>query len=95
MKGEPVTCFLNVVGYKRKRMPTRKYTITLVDRRGNPHVITALGLDEITTLPPDPDLSPIRNLLPGYPQEIFHRPQGRVDLLLGLRNTGLHGKVVK
>merc|ERR1712055_292210 len=49
----------------------------------------------ITTLPRDPDLGPIKSLFSGYPQEMFHRPQGRVDLLLGLRNTRLHGKVVK
>merc|ERR1712055_894245 len=49
----------------------------------------------ITTLPRDPDLGPIKSLFSGYPQEMFHRPQGRVDLLLGLRNTRLHGRVVK
>merc|ERR1712055_1042166 len=67
----------------------------LEDRKGNLHSVTALGLDAVTTLPQDPDLGPIRSLLAGYPEEMFHRPQGRVDILLGLRSTRLHGKVVK
>merc|ERR1712055_1269804 len=67
----------------------------LEDRKGNLHSVTALGLDAVTTLPQDPDLGPIRSLLAGYPEDMFHRPQGRVDLLLGLRSTRLHGKVVR
>ena len=95
LKGEPVTCFLKVVGNEYRTVPTMKYNITLEDRKGNLHLVTALGLDAITTLPQDPDLGPIRSLLVGYPEEMFHRPQGRVDLLLGLRSTRLHGKVVR
>ena len=58
------------------------------------HEISALGLASITTLPPDPDLSPLLPLLGDVPEAVLHRPQGRVDLLVGLRNSGLHGKDV-
>ena len=51
LKGEPVMCSLKVVGYEHRTVPTTKYSITLVDRRGKLHEITTLGLDAITTLP--------------------------------------------
>ena len=50
-----------------------------------------MGLESITTLPHDPDLSPIQHLVEGYPQDVLQRPQGEVDVLLGLRNSALHG----
>ena len=54
-----------------------------------------MGLDAITTLPPDPDLSGIQDLVDGYPAEVLQRPQGEVDILLGLRNSALHGSTVR
>ena len=95
LKGESVTWFLKVVGSEYETVTTIQYNIALEDRKGSLHEITVLGLDAITTLPRDPDLGPIRRPLSEYPEEIFHRPQGRVDILLGLQNTRLNGKVVK
>ena len=67
----------------------------LEDRFGVRHEVTAMGLDAITTLPPDPDLSGIRDLVQGLPEEVLKRPQGEVDILLGLRNSALHGSTVR
>ena len=74
---------------------TTRYVIELEDKTGARHSVTAMGLDTITILPPDPDLSPISGLLQGYPPEVLQRPQGDVDLLLGLRDSYLHGCTVR
>ena len=54
-----------------------------------------MGLETITVLPPDPDLTPLPGLLGGYPDAVLQRPQGEVDILLGLRNSALHGSTEK
>ena len=47
----------------------------------------------ITILPPDPDLTPLRGLANHIPDAAFNRPQGDVNILLGLRDSALHGSM--
>ena len=65
--------------------------MVIEDKEGQKHWVTALGLDTITVLPPDPDLSPLQELMQGLPAAVLQRPQGNVDILLGLRDSALHG----
>ena len=58
LKGEPVTCFLKVVGYEHKMVPTTKYNITLVDRRGNLHIVTATRTGRYNNLTSGPGSRP-------------------------------------
>ena len=74
---------------------TTRYVLEIEDKTGTRHSVRAMGLDTITVLPPDPDLSPISGLVQGYPPEVLQRPQGDVDLLLGLRDSYLHGCTVR
>ena len=90
--GEPHRCRLKVVDADYRLVETAKYSFKVTDKDGEDTEITALGLDTITTLPPDPDLSPLIPLLDGIPLEVLDRPQGRVDVLLGLRDSALHGR---
>ena len=94
LEGEPHVCRIKVVDMDYRTINTAKYSLSVVDIDGESHAIAAQGLGSITTLPPDPDLSPILSLLGDVPEEIIARPQGRVDVLLGLRNSKLHGKDV-
>ena len=93
--GEAHQCRIKVVDTDYRTVDTARYTVRLVDTDGEVHEVAALGLASITTLPPDPDLSPLLPLLGDVPEAVLQRPQGRVDMLVGLRNSSLHGKDVR
>ena len=93
--GESCQFRLKVVEQEARPIHTTRYTLEIEAKDGTRHVIIAMGLDTITVLPPDPDLSVLRDLLSGYPEEMLQRPQGEVDILLGLRNSALHGSTVE
>ena len=93
--GEPHVCRIKVVDMDYRTVNTAKYALKVVDVDGEHHVVDAQGLGSITTLPPDPDLSPLLQLLGDIPAQVLERPQGQVDVLIGLRNSKLHGKDVK
>ena len=92
LRGEPHLCRIKVVDMDYRTVETAKYPVTIVDNGGDRHELVAQGLGSITTLPPDPDLSPLSALLEGVPAAVFDRPQGRIDVLLGLRSSKLHGR---
>ena len=93
--GEPHQCRIKVIDTDYRTVQTARYQLTVLDRDGEPHVITALGLESITTLPPDPDLSPLLSILGDVPAAVLDRPQGQVNVLIGLRNSRLHGQDVR
>ena len=92
LEGDPHRCRIKVVDMEYRTVKTAKYGMTVVDKDGERHSLTAQGLSSITTLPPDPDLTPLLPLLDGVPAEVVDRPQGRIDVLLGLRSSSLHGR---
>ena len=92
--GTPYTCYLKVVDVEYLQKETAKYKLEITDKDGAIHKVSALGLDSITTLPPEPDLSPLLPLLDRLPREILERPHGEVDILLGLGSSTLHGRTV-
>ena len=84
LHGEPHRCRLKVVDTDYRLVETAKYRLKVVDSDGQEHQVVALGLDSITSLLPDPDLTPLVPLLGDIPLQVLDRPQGRVDILLGL-----------
>ena len=89
--GKPCHFRLKVVDREARPIETSRYEIVVEDCQGDTHIVSALGLETITILPPDPDLTPLRSLAEHLPDAAFHRPQGDVDILLGLRDNALHG----
>ena len=89
--GEPCNFRLKVVDREARPIQTARYRMIVEDRQGNGHWVSALGLETITILPPDPDLTPIQHLVRDIPEAVLDRPQGEVDVLLGLRDSALHG----
>ena len=89
--GNPCHFRLKVVDREARPIETSRYEMIVEDCQGGRHVVSALGLETITILPPDPDLTPLRDLANHLPDAAFNRPQGDVDILLGLRDSALHG----
>ena len=95
LSGEECQFRLKVVDRDARPLTTKRYVLEVEDKEGKRHAITALGLESITVLPPDPEFGPIRDLLKHVPPAVFDRPQGNVDILLGLKNSALHGRTVE
>ena len=99
LQGIPYTCFLKVVDTEFVRKESAKYEFDIVDREGNSHHVSVLGLESITTLPEEPDFTPLLPLLytelcneDNLCEEVLRRPGGSVDILLGLGSYALHGR---
>ena len=95
LTGEECQFRLKVVDRDARPLTTKRYVLEIEDKEGKRHAVTALGLESITVLPPDPDFGPIRDLLQHVPPTVLDRPQGNVDILLGLKNSALHGRTVE
>ena len=59
------------------------YKFQLQEKEGRRHKIKALGIEMITEIKDPVDLSSVRDLFPDAPDEVFNRPRGEVDVLLG------------
>ena len=93
--GDPCHFRLKVVNREVCQIETARYQILLEDIHGVKHPVSALGLETIMVLPADPNLTPIQDLVRGLPNAMIQRPQGTVDVLLGLRDSVLHGTTYK
>ena len=81
--GKKVSFWLIVVGHDSILRETMLYTFTMVDNAGNEHVLQAFGIDQITEESQLVDLSGVRTMFPGAPKQVFNRPEGEIDLLVG------------
>jgi len=83
LKGEKVAYWLVVVGHPRVLRHTMLYSFVMVDNNGTKHNIQAYGIDQITEDTVMLDLEGIRTVFPGAPHEVFDRPAGPIDILIG------------
>ena len=83
LQGEDVTYFMRVVGEEYVKRNTKMYTLTLTDNNGESHDLEAFGIDSITKVERLPDLSNLKHLFPGVPDQVFCTPTGAVDILIG------------
>ena len=90
LKGQKCSFHLKVVDREVRALETSRYKVEIEDKDGQHHLVDVVGLETITVLPPDPDLTPISHLVEQYPEEMLQRPQGEVDMLVGLKNSSLH-----
>ena len=95
LQGVPYSYFLKVVDSEYVLKKSARYEFDLVDKDGETHCVSVLGLETIMTLPDKPDLSPLLPLLDGVPVEVLDRPKGQVDILLGLCSSSLHAWTVR
>ena len=83
LTGERVSYWLVVVGHDSVLRHTTLYTFKMIDNLGREHEIRAFGIDQITEDCRTVDLSGVREIFPGAPSEVFSRPSGEIDVLIG------------
>ena len=92
LRGEEVVYFLRVVGDQYAEKHTMMYSFTIEDNSGSRHKIHAYGMDVITEVERVPDLTDIKHLFPGVPDEALRIPTGEVDILIGQNHRSIQPK---
>ena len=83
IKGVKVEYWLLVVGHESVLRQTMLYTFEMVDNLGKTHLVKAYGIDQITDDTRLVDLSGVKTVFPGAPLEVYNRPEGPIDILIG------------
>ena len=83
LKGTMVTYWLAVVGHERVLRNTMLYTLYLEDNHCRRHEVQAFGIDVISEDSVSLDLSGVKSVFPGAPKEVYNRPDGAIDILIG------------
>ena len=83
LQGSKVSYWLVVVGHESVLRETTLYTFFMIDNTGKEHEMQAFGIDQITEESQTVDLNGVKTVFPGAPKEVFERPSGSVDLLIG------------
>jgi len=81
--GEKIAYWLVVVGHDSVLRHTTLYTFKLTDNYGVEHEVRAFGIEQITDDSTQLDLSGVQKVFPGAPREVFNRPTGPIDILIG------------
>ena len=83
LRGEKISYWLVVVGHESVLRHTTLYTFKMVDNSGQEHEVRAFGIDQIADDARNLDLSGVARVFPGAPTEVFQRPEGPIDILIG------------
>ena len=87
--GSKVAYWLVVVGHDRVLRHTTLYTFYMEDNNGTRHEIQAYGIDQISEDSVIMDLDGVRSVFPGAPQDVYKRPSGPIDILIGAMYTNI------
>ena len=91
MRGHAIVYRLDVVGQKGDSQDSCYYVFDLVKNDGTSKRVWAYGLEKIMEPSEPADLSPVRELFPHVPAEVFaSKPRKEVDILMGNNFLGLH-----
>ena len=86
---------LQVVGQTWSIWETVQYAVTLVDQFGKKHLVKAYSIDSITSPMERVLIDGIMHKFPDTRSLHVERPEGQVDLLVGLDKSSLHPKAVQ
>jgi hypothetical protein len=88
----PHTLTLQVVGDHYRPVHTHLYTLSLVDAKGGLQTLVAAGIPSIAAAgssPTSEEKETIRGMFPGICESTLMRPQGQVDILIGVCDAHL------
>ena len=90
LKPMPYSYWLTVVGAESALRRTSIYKLWFGLGDGSMYALWAVGIEEITDTGAAPCLEGIRHFFPDAPDQVFRRPQGAVDILIGAEELPLH-----
>ena len=88
-KGQPVKQLLQTTGGEVQEWNTKFYWIPLVDRLGKVHRIMAYEMDTIAAPLEAVDVQAAKQILPAVDLEAVKRPEGRINLLIGIHEASI------
>ena len=94
LKGRKVVLIVQVVGQDWTKWETVLYAVTLVDKHGHKQVVKAYSIESITSPIDRVLLDDVMCKFPDVRPMMIQRPEGPVDLLVGLDRSSLHPKAV-
>ena len=83
LKGEKVSYWLVVVGHDSILRQTLLYKFCMIDNDGIKHEMQAFGIEQISEESKAVDLNGVMTVFPGAPKQVFDRPVGPIDILIG------------
>ena len=93
--GKNVKKMVQVVGQTWSIWETVQYAVTLVDQFGKKHLVKAYSIDSITSPMERVLIDGIMHKFPDTRSLHVERPEGQVDLQVGLDKSSLHPKAVQ
>ena len=78
------------VGGVNEKLTSRKYELTLIDKRGQELQIDVYGIDKITSDIQTINLDGVHRLFRNVTKREITRPTGEVDVLIGFEYAGFH-----
>ena len=87
--------YIKGLAHGYKKLVTRENEVVLLDTTREEVGVRAIGMDELTRETRGMDLTRVYQQFPEVPMSELERPEGQVDLLLGLDYAGYLPKVEK
>ena len=95
LRGDKVTLSIIKVGNDSTSFPTEEYKVPLLDLAGETWTVSAYGIDEITANLQQVDIQDIKSRFPEVDAAKLRRPQGQIDMLIGVDSCTMMPTVVK
>ena len=94
LRGKKVKKMVQVVGQSWSVWETVQYAVTLVDQFGKKHLVKAYSIESITSPMEKILVDGIMHKFPDTRAVHVERPEGQVDMLVGLDRSSLHPRAV-
>ena len=83
------------VGEELSSFTTKEYKVPLIDLSGTIWTVSAYGIDEITANLQHVDLQEVKNRFPDVEVSKLRRPEGRIDMLIGVDSCAIMPTVLR
>ena len=88
--GKPIKITVIMVGGKEKRINSFEYNLSLIDKSDKEVVLRVYGIEQISTAVEKIKIDEVVKLFPNLQAKDIERPEGEIDVLIGLEYAGFH-----